>query len=140
MKLLFNLIWFFGVAVLLVTCIWGYSGITVKQRIIASVGLIASSILVAAQGMVFFIGGFWIFPLGLYHGYFQLRGININSIGPPPEWLYPTVWVLYLSLSVAFVFYGNLTLRRFIWTILIVALLGNIGGCHTMVSSMKGIP
>jgi hypothetical protein len=140
MKLLFDALWFVGIATLIGMGIWGYGAISAGQRAIASCGLISSSLLVAAQGMVFFIGVFWIFPLGLYHGYFLLRGININSVGQPSPWLYFSAWGLYLSLAIGYASSTNLALRRVLWTLLIAVLLANIGGCQTIVSSLKRIP
>jgi hypothetical protein len=140
MKLLFDLLWFVGIATLIGMSIWGYSVISSGQRAIASCGLIASALLVAAQGLVFFIGVFWIFPLGLYHGYFLMQGININSVGQPPPWFYFSAWILYLGLAIGYASSANLALRRVVWTILIAVLLANIGGCQTMISSLKRIP
>jgi hypothetical protein len=138
--ILFDSLWLAGLATLLGMSVWGYVATPEGQRAIASCGLISSALLVASQGLVMLIGVLWMFPLGLYHGYFLLRGININSVGFPPAWFFLTAWGLYLGLALGYVFSANLTLRRIVWTILIAVLLANIGGCQTMISSLKRIP
>jgi len=49
--------------------------------------------------MIVFVGVFWMFPLGLYHGFLQLRGININTAQTPPEIIFLVGWIFYIIAS-----------------------------------------
>jgi len=139
MKILFDIIWCLGIATFLAFGFWGFTPLHRLKRLLIAFGLVASSLVSAAQGMIVFVGVFWMFPLGLYHGFLQLRGININTAQTPPEIIFLVGWIFYIIASGGYILVNNLTARRIVWGILILALLANIGGCQTMISSLKKI-
>lgn len=138
MELLFDIIWVIGFIAFTTFGVLGFRTIPELQRFFMFSGLLVSSMVAAAQGLVMFIGFVWMFPIGLRDGFLQLRGITINSPSLPTEALIAG-WITYVIAGLGYIFTQNATVRRLIWATLAVVLLANIGGCHKMVSSIKSI-
>lgn len=137
--LLFDVLWIGSGLAFLVLAALGFFLENRPGRFYTGIGLLSTTMLLAAQGLIILVGVFWMLPAGFYPGLKDLISGRLGTEEFPSAWIFTLFWLGYVIALLTYVFLRHRVAARVIWLFFATACLLNVAGCQRIISSLRNI-